>query len=117
VADEGILGGAEFVERARREVEQDWNGRLPGGWREVALRVLVEQVCRTEGVSLEGVGGGGRRPELCRVGESIVYLWVEWLGHSGRQLAQPLGVRPESVYKAARRVRREAERWQSGLES
>ncbi len=34
------------------------------------------------------------------------------LGRNGRQLAEPLGVRPESVYRAARRGSRDAERWQ-----
>jgi hypothetical protein len=45
---------------------------------------------------------------LSRVRERVAYLWVEWLGRSGRQLAQVLGIRPESVYKAARRGRQEA---------
>ncbi len=45
------------------------------------------------------------------------YLWVEWLGRSGRQLAEPLGVRAESVYRAARRGSLDGERWQRLLES
>ncbi|HEX9879674.1 MAG TPA: hypothetical protein VGB25_05730 [Candidatus Binatia bacterium] len=74
---------------------------------------LMERVCEVEGVSVQGVKGGGRRAELCRVREGIAYLWVEYLGRSGRQLAVPLGVRAESVYKAVRRGQLEGKRWES----
>ncbi len=48
--------------------------------------------------------------------EGIANQWVKWLGRSGRRLAEQLGVRPESVYRAARRGSRDAERLQQLLE-
>ena len=64
----------------------------------------------------EALVSGGRWAALSRVREGVAYLWVECLGRSGRQLAQALGIRPESMYKAARRGRQEARRWQQVLE-
>jgi len=69
-------------------------------------------VCQAEEVSIESISGGGRKAALCRAREGIAYLWVEYLGHSGRQLARPLGVQPESIYRAARRGQDDAARWQ-----
>ena len=50
-------------------------------------------------------------PTVSRAREGVAYLWVDVLGRSGRRLAGPLGVRPESVYKAAKRGREAAGRW------
>jgi hypothetical protein len=115
--DERILGSSEFVEQMRREIEQNEYGLREVSKREVSLRLLIERVCQAEGVRVESVAGGSRRAKLCRVREGIAYLWVEWLGRSGRKLAEPLGVRPESVCRAARRGSRDAGRWQKLLES
>ncbi len=114
--DERILGGTEFVEQMRKEIERSEHGPKGVSKRAVSLRAIIERVCQVERVRVESVDGGGRRAELCRVREGIAYLWVEWLGRSGRQLAVPLGVRPESVYRAARRGNLDGERWRRLLE-
>jgi len=114
--DERILGGTEFLEQMRQEIERSEHGPKGGSKRAVSLKALIERVCQVERVRVESVEGGGRRAELCRVREGIAYLWVEWLGRSGRQLAVPLGVRPESVYRAARRGNLDGERWRRLLE-
>lgn len=59
----------------------------------------------------EALVGGGRRRDVCRAREGLAYLWVEVLGRSGHQLAQEVRIRPESVYKGARRGQRKRERW------
>ncbi len=105
------------IMQMRQEIERSGHGPRGSSRRAVSLKVLIERVCQVESVRVESVKGGGRRVELCRVREGIAYLWVEWLGWSGRQLAVPLGVRPESVYRAARRGNRDGERWRRLLES
>ncbi len=115
--DERILGAPEFVEQLRREIEEKEHGPGEVSRRAVSVRLLIERVSQAEGVRVESVEGGGRRAELCRVREGIAYLWVEWLGRSGWQLVVPLGVRPESVYRAVRRGNLDGERWQRLLES
>jgi REP element-mobilizing transposase RayT len=97
--DERILGGSDFVERIRRESE----AARPARTQSVPLPELIAAVCRATGLAPEALRGGGRRPALSRSREGLSYLWVEVLGRSGRQLAEALGIRPESVYKAARR--------------
>ena len=116
VSDERVLGSTEFVEQLRTEIAR---GEAGAGWthkRAISLELLIEQVCQAEGVRVESISGGGRKAALCRVREGIAYLWVECLGHSGRQLARPLGVQPESIYRAARRGQHDAEQWQGFLE-
>ncbi len=108
---------ARGIMQMRQEIERSEHGPRGGSRRAVSLKVLIERVCQVERVRVESVEGGGRRAELCRVREGIAYLWVEWLGRTGRQLAVPLGVRSESVYRAARRGNRDGERWRRLLES
>jgi REP element-mobilizing transposase RayT len=110
-ADERILGGTSFVEQLLREVESEAGRRLSPKLKEVDTKALIRKVCQAERLTPGVLLGGGRRKEICRAREGLAYLWVEYLGRSGRQIAQELGIRPESVYKAARRGRNEQERW------
>jgi len=115
-SDERVLGSPEFIEQLRAEVDRVRDKTGQANQRTVSLELLIARVCQAEEVRIESVGGGGRKAELCRVREGIAYLWLEWLGRSGRQLAGPLGVQPESIYRAARRGQRDAKRWQKLLE-
>lgn len=108
---ERILGGTEFVERVLREVERETAQRAQATRREIDVPTLIRRVCQPGGVTPEGLVGGGRLRALSRVREGVAFLWIEHLGRSGRQLAHPLGITPESVYKAAQRGRREQGRW------
>ena len=58
-ADERILGGSEFVERLRSEIENE-DGPGEASRRAVSLRLLIERVCQAEGVGVESVEGEGR---------------------------------------------------------
>jgi hypothetical protein len=55
--------------------------------------------------------GGGRSPQITRARVGIAYLWLEVLGRAGRPLATALGIRPQSVYRAAVRGREEGGEW------
>lgn len=115
-SDERVLGSTEFIEQLRAEIASgaDRSGRAPS--RALSLGQLIDRVCQAEGVRVESISGSGRKAAQCRVREGIAYLWVEYLGHSGRQLARPLGVQPESIYRAAKRGQDAAARWQEILE-
>jgi hypothetical protein len=110
-ADERILGGSEFVTGVLRQAARTGVRALRGRWRNLDAVALLRKVCQAERLPVEGLLGGGRRPAVCRVREGIAYLWVEHLGRSGRQLSAALGIRPESVYRAARRGAEDQERW------
>ncbi len=112
-ADERILGSGAFVDQVRAEVERAETGRARG--RRVTAEALLQRVGAAVGIDPEALRGGGRRPALSRAREGVAYLWIEVLGRPGRPLAPVLGVRPESVYKAARRGQAEAERWRAVL--
>lgn len=110
-ADERILGTSGFVETVRREVEAEGAGQRAGGYRSLTLEGILASVCQAVGSTTEEVLGGGCRARVSRVREGVAHLWVEYLGRSGRAVASVLAIRPESVYKAARRGQQQALRW------
>jgi REP element-mobilizing transposase RayT len=99
VGDERILGSSAFVEALQHDLAP-----LPGGRRAaIPMEAIIERVCRGLGVDPVRLQHGGRKPFVSQAREGIAYLGVEILGHSGRALAPLLGLRPVSVYAAARR--------------
>jgi putative transposase len=114
--DERILGGTDFVVQVLHEMEQAETRRAHATWRTMDAQMLIEKVSHAEGVLVERLRGLGRPRVTSRVRAGIAYLWVECLGRSGRQLASELGIRPESVLRAARRGKTEAQYWQRILE-
>lgn len=111
-ADERILGSTEFVATMLRELEREEAHRARARQKSLDLPSLIRMVAQNGGVTPGALTGGGRRPEVSRARDGLAYLWVEVLGRSGRQLAEELRVRPESVYKGARRGRRDLARWE-----
>jgi hypothetical protein len=114
--DERILGDSEFVETIREELERTEDSRVRGKWHSVATIDLITRVCVAERIPVERLLGAGRARIVSRARQGIAFLWVEVLGNSGRALARDLNVRPESIYYAARRGRKDAARWQAILE-
>ena len=111
--DERILGGTEFVERLRHEIEERASPKQRQ--RAVTLEGVVEQVCQAVGISVEEVAGGGRRAGVSRARAGVAYLWLECLGHGGPAATRLLGLRPQTIYEAARRGQQEAVYWQHVL--
>jgi REP element-mobilizing transposase RayT len=104
--DERILGSSDFVERYRRAV-----AAAPPTPPRLSLAALSTRVCRHVGVPRTALAGGGRTPALSRARAGLAYLWVEFLGRSGRALALALGVHPSAIPKAARRGALTAAEW------
>ena len=109
-SDERVLGSSEFVEQIMREANTQ---RIPSATAAATLDLssLKEIVCAACGVTPGAVSATGRTRVISKAREGLAYLWVEFLGRSGKQLAIDLGLRSESVYKAAKRGRVERERW------
>ncbi len=115
-ADERVLGSSDFVGGLLREVEEAEARRGTAPQKAPDLPMLIREVARAGGVTREALVGGGRRREVSRARDGLAYIWVEILGRSGRQLAQQLRIRPESVYKGARRGREEQALWRRTLD-
>jgi hypothetical protein len=114
-SDERVLGGSEFVESVREEIERAEVSRLRGRYRIITATDLIARVAAAERISLERLLGSGRARTLSRVRQGIAYLWIEELGRSGRTLARDLHLRPESIYYAARQGRQNAVHWRDVL--
>jgi len=105
--DERILGSSAFVE----EVRQDLLMASPPVVQRCPLPDLISRVCAATGSHPSALRQGSRRPAIARAREGIAYLALEVEGYSGRAVAEALGVRPPSVYKAAGRGRVARTRW------
>jgi hypothetical protein len=109
--DERILGSAVFVQALQRDLSPPPGGR----WAGVSIEGIVQRVCASVGIEPARLQGGGRKPLVSRAREGIAYLCLEVVGHSGRALAPLLGLRPVSVYAAARRGFAERAAWDALL--
>jgi len=113
-ADEHVLGGSDFVTGMLSELEQvEARHQRQRGF---TLEALVAKVSGGGGIPPDAMAGRGRRPPLARARQGLAFLWVERLGRSAPPLAR-LGMRPESVLKAARRDGAHAHRWRRLVES
>jgi REP element-mobilizing transposase RayT len=112
LGDERILGSPDFVDAVRREVEQAATGPRRSA---IALETVMARVCKSLGIAPAALVAGGRTARVSRAREGIAYLWVTVLGHAGRPLAAPLGVRPQNVYRAAAQGAAAAATWRRFL--
>ena len=105
--DERILGSAAFVETLQRALPPSpiERGAAP------AVEAIIQRVCTRLGMDPLRLQRGGRKPAVSQAREGIAYLCTEVAGHPGRALAPLLGVRPVSVYAAARRGLANRGRW------
>jgi REP element-mobilizing transposase RayT len=106
--DPRILGTSMFVERFRSELEAQ-ERRAPHG---LPLTAIVHRVCQHVGVTEEQCAGGGKQYPVVRAREGIAYIWCGLWSRSGRALTSALGVKPQSVYRAALRGRADRAEWE-----
>jgi putative transposase len=113
-SDERILGSSSFVEGVLQEAEVEGRGRYAS----VELATLERRIGEHCGVPVGSLRGGGRSRAVSEARAILCYVWVRYLGRSGRELARLLGVGPQGVYWACRKVEaksrisaKEMERW------
>lgn len=112
--DERVLGSSDFVEAIQRKIEapKQTDGRPP----KVTPQQVIDLVCRAVGASAKELQGGGRRAAVSQARAGVAYLWIEHLGRNGPVLARMVGIHTASIYRVARRGRREAARWEKLLD-
>jgi hypothetical protein len=76
-----------------------------------ALSYLTNVVCLACRVSPAALREPRRARVLSEARQGLAYLWVEFFGRSGRELASHVAMSPQSVYKAAKRGREQRQRW------
>ena len=109
-----MLESSAFVETLLEEV----NAQSKGRYRQVELSRLKKRIAKDMGVSSHALAGVGRSQDVSRARAVLCYVWMHYLGQSGRVLAEELGVSPQAVYAASSRVERDGgldaealERW------
>lgn len=113
-SDERVLGGSDFVEGLLKKSEEEEGNRklLQRKW---DLGRLLDAVCERVKVSVDSLGGGGKDRDVALAREGVSYLWVKGLGRSGGELARETGMKPVTIYHAAKRGEIRAEEWMSWL--
>ena len=79
---------------------------------------LNKRIAKDMGVSSQVLAGGDRSENVSCARAVLCYVWMHYLGQSGRVLAEELGVSPQAVYAASSRMERDGgldaealERW------
>jgi putative transposase len=106
VADERVLGSSEFVEQLLREADE----RSLAEVRTIDFTSLGTRISRDMGVGWNVVLNGSRWRKAARARAVLAYVWVQYLGRDARELARAIGIRPQTVSAAIRRIERDPPR-------
>jgi REP-associated tyrosine transposase len=99
-SDERVLGSTAFMEEIVKEVEKKEEEKN----RSVSLDTLIGRISGAMGISRKALTGGGRNRAVTRARAVLAYTWVRYLGRSGHELANELGVTPQALYASSNRV-------------
>lgn len=113
-SDERVLGGSDFVEGLLIKSEEEEGNRklLRQKW---PLGRLLGAVCERVNVPVDTLGGNGKDRKVALAREGVSYLWVKGFRMSGGELARETGMKPITVYLAAKRGEIRAQGWMSWL--
>ena len=103
-ADERILGGSEFVERALRESQEEWEKRSRFRKRGMNLRWLMDKVTRHFGIAGESLRSASKVPMNARARAVLCYLGVREMGLTSVSLATELGISQSAISRAITRA-------------
>lgn len=109
--DERILGSSTFVESVKLEASRAVpavSSRLSNG---MTLPDLLERVCRGLRIDPAVLRPGELSKRSCLAREAVAFLWVAVLGRRSHELALTLGTHDKSIFRLARRGRKNAEAW------
>ena len=116
MADERVLGGSEFVEAVLREAELQEQRRERTRRHHLDLATLIARVAKSLGVAPDALVQRGRVTSVLKARHLLAYLWVEYLGRPGSELAQTLNWSRGHASWAARQGARVAEAWRGKIE-
>ncbi len=112
-AQEHILGSGAFLEEIRREAAPPPTAPLRKN--PPPLDVLIDVVTAATGAPRAALTSGSKLPACSKAREALAFLWIDCFGQRGCQLAQVLGIRPESLCRIGRRGRQGNQRWSALL--
>jgi len=98
------LGNGEFVERIIKEAEARIRYQLPVKERHERIDEFVDEICKSEQVSIEELKGGSRRKKVSRVRGRIAIGLVKEHGVALAEVARRLGVSTSAISKIIRRA-------------
>jgi REP element-mobilizing transposase RayT len=99
--DERILGDGQFVQGVLEQAElQDRLSQADDSKREAQFEVLQSEICKRLKVDPRGLQAGSRARQVTLARMIVAYVAGRYLGWTGKELAERLGVTPAAISQA-----------------
>jgi len=102
LSDERVLGSTAFVGSLLKNVGRQEATKARAS--ALDLETVLERVAMDFDVSVSSLSSEGRKRSVSLVRGTLGYLWMRYLGRSGRELAFRLNRSPQSLYQAVARL-------------
>lgn len=102
-SDERILGGGEFVEHILKDAENGIRYQVSINERRMKAEKKINEKCKKEGISKEGLQGGSRRGRVPRIRAQLAIELTEGLGLTLAEAGRQLGVSTSAISRILKR--------------
>ncbi|MFO7783312.1 MAG: transposase [Thermodesulfobacteriota bacterium] len=106
-SDERILGSGDFVNEMIQEADASMRRRFSHRERAEEIKRYINEHCLEQGVNIQELQSGSRRPEISRLRRKIASNLLEQYGVPLAEIARNVGVTTSAISKAIRRRSRD----------
>ncbi|HBF43581.1 MAG TPA: hypothetical protein DDW42_08140 [Desulfobacteraceae bacterium] len=103
-SDERILGRGDFVNEVVNEANKVLRYQFAGRERSEKTEQYIRELCQKEGVNIEELRSGSRRPKVSRLRRHLATELVEMYGVPLAEIARHVGVSTSAISKAIKRA-------------
>jgi putative transposase len=101
-SDERILGSGNFVDEVVSEAEESLRRQFSKQERAEKIERHIKDLCRAEGVNMDELRSGSRRPHVSTIRRRIATELLEKYGVPLAEIARSVGVTTSAISKALR---------------
>jgi REP element-mobilizing transposase RayT len=102
-SDERIFGSGDFVNDIAQEADALLRKQFEAKYRIEKIERYIEESCRDEGINIEELRSGSRRPAVSRMRRQITMVLLEKYGVPLADIARRVGVTTSAISKSMRR--------------
>jgi len=104
LSDERILGSGRFVKEMINEAERPLSCQFAGRALSERIAQVITTLCQEEGVNINELGSGSRRPKISKFRSRLAAELVEKYGVPLAEIARHVGVSTSAISKAIKRT-------------
>jgi len=98
-SDERILGSGDFVNEVVNEANKALRHQFAGRERAGKVDQYIKELCQEEGINIEELRSGSRRPEVSRIRRQLAIELMETYGAPLAEIARQVGVSTSAISK------------------